>query len=156
MIDPITAIGIASTAFSTIKKAISTGKEIHEVTGQLGKFFSAASELNKIEKPKASIFKKLLDKGSIEKEALDMIIHKKKLQEMEKELYELIVYTYGPETYREMIQMRKKIREDREKEFLDQQKRRKEALENTFYIVCILLLGSMAVWGISLMIQFLR
>jgi hypothetical protein len=85
-----------------------------------------------------------------------MIIHKKKLQEMEKELYELIVYTYGPETYREMIQMRRKLREDREKEFQDQQKRRKEALENIFYIACILLLGSIGVWGISLIIQFSR
>lgn len=156
MIDPITAIGMASTAFATIKKAINTGKEIHEVSSQLGKFFSAASEINNHQKPKTSIFKKLLDKGSVEKEALDMIIHKKKLQEMEKELYELIVYTYGTETYREMIQMRKKIREDREKEFLDQQQRRKEALENTFYIACIVLLLSLVTWGVSAVIQFNR
>lgn len=154
MIDPITAIGMASTAFSTIKKAIKTGKEIHEVTSELGKFFSIASDVGTASKKKPSIFKKLLDKGSVEKEALDMIIHKKKLQEMEKELYELIVYTYGTETYREMIQMRRKIKEDREREFLDQQRRRKEALENTFYITCILLLFGIVIWGVSVILEY--
>jgi len=36
--DPITAIAMASTALGTIKSAINTGKEIHEVTSEIGKF----------------------------------------------------------------------------------------------------------------------
>lgn len=38
MIDPVTAIGLATTAFNGIKKAIETGKEISDMGTQLGQW----------------------------------------------------------------------------------------------------------------------
>ena len=36
MIDPVTAIGLATGAFNSIKTMIATGKDIQDMAGQLG------------------------------------------------------------------------------------------------------------------------
>lgn len=152
MIDPISAIGLASSAFSVVKKAIAAGKEVHEVGSQLGKFFSAASNFRETaqQASKPPLFKKLLHKDSIEKEALDIILHNKKLQEMEKELYELILYTYGAETYRDMMMMRRKIKEDRENQERLRIKRQKQAIQYSIMGTVIVIILTVSIWGMML------
>ena len=53
---------------------------------------------------------------------------------MENELREMITYRYGVETYREMLQMRRQIREQREKTIYKQAERRKALLWNSLAI----------------------
>jgi len=118
MIDPITAFTLASSAFSTVKKLVETGREIEDVAGYIGKFFDGASTVKaaheRAENP--SPFRKLLDSGSIEQEALQTTIQKQKILEMEKELREMIVYSYGVDVYKEMMREREKIRDRRLKD----------------------------------------
>lgn len=112
MIDPVTAFTMASGAFSMVKKLVETGREIEDVAGYLGKFFDGASAI-KAAKEKAdnpSPFRKLLASGSVEQEALEATIHRQKLAQMEKELREMIMYTYGGDVYQEMIREREQIR----------------------------------------------
>lgn len=151
--DPITAIAMASTALGTIKSAINTGKEIHEVTSEIGKFFGAVTTARSIPKKKKSIFKKLLDKGSVEQEALETIVNQKKLEQMESELRELIVYTYGVETYRDMIILRRKIKLDRELEEKKELLRRKELFENYIYAATILGCVGVIAWITIVILQ---
>ena len=46
MIDPATAIALATTAFSGIKKAVNAGKEISELGKDLSSFGKAVSDLD--------------------------------------------------------------------------------------------------------------
>lgn len=130
MIDPITAFTMASGAFSAIKKLVETGREIEDVAGYFGKFFEGASALkeakSKAENP--STFRRLLDKGTVEQEALEATIHTQKLLQMERELRELICYHYGEDVYVEMMRNRERIRQRRVREELAAQAARENAI----------------------------
>lgn len=130
MIDPITAFTMASGAFSAIKKLVETGREIEDVAGYFGKFFEGASALkeakSKAENP--STFRRLLDKGTVEQEALEATIHTQKLLQMERELRELICYNYGDDVYLEMMRNRERIRQRRVREELAAQAARENAI----------------------------
>ena len=45
MIDPVTAIGLATSAFNGIKQAISVGRDIQDMHGQLGQWAKAISDV---------------------------------------------------------------------------------------------------------------
>jgi hypothetical protein len=153
--DPISAIAMASSALGAIKSAINTGKEIHEVTGEIGKFFGAVTNARTAPKKKKSVFKKLLDKGSVEQEALETIVNQKKLEQMESELRELIVYTYGVETYRDMIILRRKIKLDRELEEKKELLRRKELFQNYIYAAVITGCVGVIAWITIVILQYM-
>lgn len=144
MLDPVTAFTVATTTFNTIKKAVAAGKEIEQVAGQLGKWWGALSDYNsavqKASKP--PLFKKLLHDGSIEQEALERTIHRQKLLEMERDLRELITYAYGQQVYIDMLEMRRKIKAERELAEKQQRQRQKEFADNTFWgIILVIVLG---------------
>ena len=132
MIDPVSAFALATGAFNMIKKAVEAGREIEDCVGYFGKFFQGVSDINKAEEEAKNppLFRKLLSGGSVEEEAFQAVVHRQKVQQMENELRELITYRYGVEVYREMIQMRRTIKEERERTIYKQQQRRKNLLWN--------------------------
>jgi preprotein translocase subunit SecE len=67
-----------------------------------------------------------------------MLIHKKKLQEQESQLREMILYRYGQAEYSEMMQFRKQIREERDKVVYAQQRKKKQLLDG---IIITLVIG---------------
>jgi hypothetical protein len=141
-VDPITAIAAATTAFNTVKKLVETGREIEDVAGQLGKWFSAVSDINQAERDTKNppLFKKLLHTGSVEEEALNLTIARKKIIEQETKLREMIMFRYGIQTYKDMMTLRKQIREQRERDVYRQQKRRKQIIDAVIIFGSILLL----------------
>ena len=44
LIDPITAFGVATTAFKGIKALVHSGREVEDVTSQIGKWFGAVAD----------------------------------------------------------------------------------------------------------------
>ena len=147
MIDPVSAFALATGAFNMIKKAVEAGREIEDCVGYFGKFFQGVSDINKAEEEAKNppLFRKLLSGGSVEEEAFQAVVHKQKVQQMENELRELITYRYGVETYREMIQMRRTIKEERERTVYKQQQRRKNLLWNGLALA-IISAGVGAIW----------
>ena len=129
--DPITALSMASTAFKGIQTLVARGREIEDVAVHLGRWYGYASDIKEAEKEskKPPIFRKLLDSGSVEQEALNSIIVKKKLEEQERQIRDLLVIRYGIETYREMIQMRKDIKAKREKLVYAQRRSRRNVVD---------------------------
>tara|TARA_R100000742_G_C4208446_1_gene35500 strand:+ start:94 stop:567 length:474 start_codon:yes stop_codon:yes gene_type:complete len=129
--DPLTALSMASTAFKGIQTLVARGREIEDVAVHLGRWYGYAADIKEAEKEskKPPIFRKLLDSGSVEQEALNSIIVKKKLEEQERQIRDLLVIRYGIETYREMIQMRKDIKAKREKLVYAQRRRRRTILD---------------------------
>ena len=142
MLDPITAVTAATTAFNLIKKGISVGQDIEGMSKQLSKWYGAVSDFNYAEQEvnNTSGVSKLLMKGSIEQMALDITLNKQKILEQEKELRTLIQYTYGQSVYNEMIELRRKLRKQREDAIYKKREMRRNLLE--FFLVLILIVLS--------------
>jgi len=153
MIDPVSAFALATGAFNMIKKAVEAGREIEDCVGYFGKFFQGVSDINKAEEEAKNppLFRKLLSGGSVEEEAFQAVVHRQKVQQMENELRELITYRYGVEVYREMIQMRRTIKEERERTVYKQQERRKALLWNGLALT-IISTGVGFIWWIIVLI----
>ena len=86
--------------------------------GQMGKWYSAVSDFRKGQQMQKNppIFRKLLAAGSVEEEALNLLIHEKKIMEMEKELQNMLNMRFGFGTWDELKEMQRKIRAKRERE----------------------------------------
>ena len=147
MLDPVTAIAAATKAFKTIQKAVTVGQDIENVTKQMGKWYTAVSDLRKAQdlNRRPPIFKKLFASGSVEEEALQLLMHEKKIQEQEKELRTLLNFRYGHKTWEEMIEMRRKIKAQREKEIYKQIEMRRAILEVVAAILLIALICALFV-----------
>jgi GrpB-like predicted nucleotidyltransferase (UPF0157 family) len=143
MIDPITAVAVATSAFKTVQKMVSMGREIEDTLGQVGKWYGAVSDFNEAKRQAENppIFRRLVASKSVEQEALEMYAHDKRIKQQETELRELLMYTYGPDAYKELLGMRRKIRDQREKTLYAQERRRKAFIWNgvAFIFISIML-----------------
>lgn len=132
MIDPVSAFATATAAYNALKRGIELGQEIEGMASQLGQWFGACAAVKKAEEEASnpSMFKKLLYKGSVEQEALEALMRRKKIEEQENELRTMILYRYGQGAYREMIEERRKIEIRRKRqEHLQAENRKQTALK---------------------------
>jgi hypothetical protein len=151
MIDPLTAVSMATTAYKTVQKMVNAGRDIEDTFGQMGKWYTAVSDFNESKKRAENppLFRKLIDKTSVEEEAMNTLIHEKKLKQQEAELRTLLTYAYGPTGYQELIEMRRKIRHQREQTLYKQERRRKAFFWNAIHLSGIVVLG----YGLYLIVQ---
>ena len=85
MIDPVTAVGLATVAFNVLKQGISAGKDIQEMSGTLAKWGAAFSDFQYAEdKTKNPPFYKMMSDNS--SSAIEIFAHKKKMEAMRKEI----------------------------------------------------------------------
>lgn len=133
MIDPISAVAMATSAFKMVQKMVSAGQEIENTLGQVGKWYGAVSDFNEAKRQAENppLFKRLVASKSIEQEAMEMFANNKKIQQQEKDLRELLMYSYGATAYQELLDMRRKIRDQREKTVYAQARRRKAFFWNS-------------------------
>ena len=125
--DPITAITAATTAYSTIVKMVNMGREAEDTFKQMGKWYTAVQDFRRgqTENKNPPLFKKLFASGSVEEEALALLLHEKKIAEQEKDLQTLLNWRYGHKTWEELKEMRRKIKAEREKTVYRQRKMQK-------------------------------
>ena len=137
--DPLSMIAMASTTFKGIQTLVNQGAEIEAVAQKLGSWYSYAADIKQAEKEaeKPGVFKKLFDGNTVEQQALNSVIAKKKLEEQEKQIRELIVWAYGVETYQEMIMLRRKIKAQREEAIYKQRKRKRMILDSVIIMFAI-------------------
>jgi hypothetical protein len=153
MVDPFTAIAAATTAFRTVQKFVQAGQDFENTVGQMGKWYTAVSDFRKGQQmaKKPPLFKKLFNAGSVEEEALALLMHEKKIIEQEKELQSMLNMRYGYGTWDELKEMRRKIRAKREKEVYRQAELRKEFIEMITIGFALVVLGIICVGGIYLL-----
>ena len=139
MIDPISAVAMATSAYKTIQKMVELGRDVDDTLGQVGKWYSAVSDFNEAKKQAENppLFKKVFNGKSVEQEALDVYMHEKKIAKQEKELRDLLRLTYGPDGYKELLHMRKKIKLQRERAVYAQARKRKALIWNSISISVI-------------------
>lgn len=150
--DPLSLIAMASTTFKGIQTLVNKGAEIEAVAQKLGQWYSFAADIKEAEKEAENppLFKKLFEGESIEQQALNSVIAKKKLEEQEKHIRELIVWAYGVETYQEMIMLRREIKAKRERAIYKQRRRQRFVMDSTILLIGVLVMGAIVFGTVSL------
>jgi hypothetical protein len=145
MLEIMTAISVCTQCVKGIERLVNRGAELEQCVGHLTRWFEAASDIKQREEEEKNppLWKKLTFQGSIESEALNLVVARKKMQEQETQLREIICYRYGIDTYREMLALRRDLRAKREKQMYAARRRKDTALS-------ILIGGTVLGLGIAL------
>ena len=143
MIEVIGAVSAATAAFNTIKNGFAAGREIESMAGDLSRWMGAVSDIKKADEynKKPPLFKKLFQAGSVEEEAMQIFMAKKKAEDMRAELKQIISFTRGPSAWDELLRTEADIRKKRQQAIYDQQERRRQILEIIGVCVLIIVIG---------------
>ena len=122
MIDPVTALGVATTAFNAIKTGFQAGRDVEGMAGDLSRWMGAVSDIKKAEElnQKPPLFKKLFAAGSVEEEALQTLMAKKKTEDMREQLKN-IMFSRGVGAWEELLRTEAEIRKKRQKAIYDRE-----------------------------------
>jgi hypothetical protein len=112
----------------------------------------AVSDIKKAEEynKKPPLFKKLFQAGSVEEEAMQIFMAKKKAEDMRAELKQIISFTRGPSAWEELLKTEGDIRKKRQKAIYDQEERRRKVLEAVAIVLGIVVVGGFAIFIIVL------
>ena len=143
MIEIVAAVSAATGAFNTIKAGFAAGREVESMASDLSRWMGAVSDIKKADEynKKPPIFKKIFNAGSVEEEAMQIFMAKKKAEDMRNELKQLISWTRGPSAWEELLRTEADIRKKRQQAIYDQQERRRQIVEVIGVIVLILVIG---------------
>jgi len=124
--DPVTAFGVATTAYKTIVAGFKVGKQVESMSKDLGRWMGAIQAVKEgHSKKKNRMF------GSVEEEALETFAMKKKAIAMENELRNFVNLNYGPNAWNEVIRIQADIRKQKKEAELEAQRRKRQIIENT-------------------------
>jgi len=139
--DPATAMAVASSAFSAIKKGFSVGRDIESMVGDLSRWMSALSDIDQAEKEAKNppIFKKLFSGKSVEQEALEAYAAKKKAESQRAELKQWMGFAMGSKAWDELIRMEGQIRKQRQETLYRQRERRQKFVEWLVIITSVII-----------------
>ena len=142
MLDPVSAMAIATSAYNMLKKGIEVGRELEDMGGRLGTWFGAIADVKAADEEAADppLFRKVFAKSSVEQEAIENLMRRKKIEQQERELREMIVYRFGVDAYRDMIKDRNTIRDARKKAVDARARRIKKLILNAVAIALIALI----------------
>ena len=147
--DPVTislAVGVASKAFSAIKQGFAVGRDIEQMSGDIGRWMGAVSDVDNAEKQAKNppLFGKLFKAGSIEEAAMAAYAAKKKLEEQRYELKTFLNMTHGPGAYDELLAMEGQIRKQRQETVYKQQQMRRQIGEAVTWLLVAGIVGGFA------------
>ena len=144
MIDPVSAIGMATAAYNGIKSAIATGKEISEMGSTLNQWATSLSDLDFAHKQAQDppFFKKMFGASEIEQNALEVWGQKQKAKEMRDELRSYISLYYGPSAWDEIVAIEAKMRKERKEAVYAAEERKQAIIEWTVGIIAALVSGA--------------
>ena len=153
MLDPVSIIGIASTAFKGLKAAVEMGRELEDCMGQLSQWASAIADLDKseelIKKKKSSLFRSLLPTSgmSIEQQAIQVFTAKQTARKQREELRQIIQFTTGKHGWDEFLRMEAQIRKDRQSALYAEIERR-EKLKDLGIAIAVSLFATAVTAGV--------
>ncbi len=142
--DPVSALGVATTAFNTIKKGFQLGKDAQAMMGDVGKWMNA---IENIKNPPKQKIKKI---ANVEQEALDTFAAKKKAEAMEGELKNFMIATYGMKAWDEILRIQGQIRKKRKLDMEYARKQREDIINAIIVGVGVLLGGGLLIYAITI------
>ena len=133
MLDPVTlsaAVAGANAAYSAVKKAVTLSKDFSEVSGEIGKWMSAVSDVDNIHKKSnsPSALHKIFN-GSIEEVALNSFAAKKKITQQREELKNYIIGNFGTNEWDNLLREEGRIRRQRQEAIYARQEHMKQVRE---------------------------
>ncbi len=154
MIDPVSAIGLATAAYNGIKSAVSTGKELHDMAGTLQQWATSMSDLDFAHKQAENppMFKKLFGASQIEQNALEVWGHKQKAKEMREEMRKHISFYYGPSAWEEIVRIEADMRKKRREAVYAAEERKQMIIEwifGLFVAAVAVLVMAVVIWYIG-------
>ena len=111
MLDPITALGVATGAFKTIKKGFELGRDVESMYKDIGRWMTANESIHQ-----GHAKSKSKGVGSIEEEALETFGALKKAKAMEDELRNWLIATHGMNAWNDLLRIQASIRKKRKEE----------------------------------------
>ncbi|MCP4487884.1 MAG: hypothetical protein GY820_11285 [Gammaproteobacteria bacterium] len=138
MVDPLTALAVASAAVGQIRTLVSAGQDATEA---LSSFAGAWSDINYAEQRAKNPPWYASFSSSAEKEAMEIFASKRKFLELKREVENLIMFNHGPRGLEEYKDILRGVREQRRKH----EYRRKEVQENLITAVVTILAVTSAI-----------
>ena len=151
--DPVSAVTIAGAAFSAIKKGFAFGRDMESMSKDLGRWMGAMSDIKKCEEQANNppLFKKLFFAGSVEEEALNTFMAKKKAEDMREELKRLIMFTRGQSAWNELLKTEADIRKRRQEAIYAQEEFRQKIIDG----ILIVIASTVMILGISFIVYLI-
>ena len=145
--DPVTAFGVATTAYKTIVAGFKVGKQVENMSKDLGRWMGAIQAVKEgHSKKKNRMF------GSVEEEALETFAMKKKAIAMENELRTFVNMNYGPNAWNEVIRIQAEIRKQKKEAQIEAQRKQRQVVENTIIGGLVLMFIFFVVYVVYLVI----
>lgn len=141
--DPISLLGIATTAFATIKKGFEFGRDAESMIKDIGRFMHSIDDLKHThDKSKKKKF------GSVEEESLETYVALKKARKMEDELRNFMIASYGVNAWNDILRIQAQLRKERQEELARKRKEQEEMIKIglTFLIILGIVVGGMFVY----------
>ena len=118
MVDPATALALASSAFSAIRKGCQIGRDLEGMGKDLSRWGKAMADFDfaakQIEKPP---WYKALG-GGVEAQAMELFVQRRQIQAQRDELKAWISGTLGPSAWQELLKIEAEVRQaQREHEY---------------------------------------
>ena len=150
MIDPVSAIALATSAYKGIKKACEVGKEISSFTGAISQFAKASADIDFLEQKakNPSLYHKIFT--NTQSDALDIWSKRQKLKEMRTEIQNHISFVYGPSAWKEIL----RIEAEQRKQQRALVYAKKEAMDNLINGILITLIVSVGLTIAGVVIWF--
>ena len=142
MLDPISILGVATTAFSTLKKGFELGRDAESMIKDVGRFMHSIDDIRSLHKQKK---KKVF--GSIEEESLETYVALKKARKMEDELRNFMIASYGVNAWNDILQIQARLRKERREAQIKKQKEQEEIIKIALTIFAIIIFGGLGIFG---------
>ena len=144
MIDPVTGLAIATSAWKIIRQGFAAGREVESMAKDVSRWMGACHDIEKAHgKAKSRRFG-----GSVEEEALETWAALKKIKQQREEL-RLYMLSINPQAWNELVRLEGQIRKQRIAEEAERRRRREEIFTwaaivagiSVFMIVVVLILS---------------
>ena len=139
MIDPITALSVASTAVSQMKQLINAGRD---TTQAMSKFAGAWADINEAERQAKNPPWYKTFSGSLEERAAQAFAAKKKAQELKTDLENMIRFVHGPKGLEEYKQILRDMKKQKEKTDFRKAKMKQAIIEWVFGIIIFIVVAA--------------
>lgn len=149
MIDPLTALSVASTAVGQMRSLINAGRD---TTQAMSRFAGAWADINEAERQAKNPPWYKSFSGSLEEQAAQAFACKKKAQALKLELENMIRFVHGPTGLQEYKDILRDMRKQKEQNEFRKEKIKQSIIEWTFgIIICVIGIAIMGfvVWYIG-------
>lgn len=153
MIEIAAALSMANAAFNTIKGAVEKGREIEDVAGYFGRFFDARDAINEAtqESQNQPVFKKMFSGQSVEAQALEVTAARHKINQLESELRDYLLWSGQANFYEDMMRERRAIRQARAADAKRKAENKKLMVDLATVGTCVLVGSGMLIWVFTLL-----